>query len=115
MRISIANDFSGVPWGRYPTDGDDCGQNFREKLLAPALKREDEVIVDLDGVEGLGSSFLDEAFAGLVRQGHVTEQELGSKLKIVTTQPEFKMYVDLAWRYIRQAQQKKFDRALVRA
>jgi hypothetical protein len=115
MRISIANNFSDVPWGRYPTDGDVCGQNFRETHLRRALQDTNEtVIVDLDGVEGLGSSFLDEAFAGLVRQGYFTEAELKSRLEIVTTQPEFRMYVDLAWRYIQQAQ-SKLDRRLVRA
>lgn len=114
MRISIANDFSDVPWGRYPSDGDVCGQIFREKKLVPALKAGEHVIVDLDGVEGLGSSFLDESFGGLVRKGHATESSLKSQLEVVTTQREFQMYVDLVWRYIAQAQQE-IGRELVKA
>ncbi len=106
MRISIAKEFSDVPWGRFPSDGDFCGQIFREKFLAPALKTHEAVTVDLDGVEGLGSSFLDETFGGLVRKCHATESDLKSRLTVVTTQREFEMYVELAWRYIRQAQEE---------
>jgi len=113
MHISIAKDFSDVPWGRFPSDGDFCGQNFRELFLVPALKNHDSVTVDLDGVEGLGSSFLDEAFGGLIRKGHASEADLGAKLTVTTSQPEYEMYLDLVRRYIRQAQEEA-DRELVR-
>lgn len=100
--ISIAKDFSDVPWGRVPGDGDFCGENFREKVLLPALRRSatEKIIVDLDGVEGLGSSFLEEAFGGLVWNGHYTPDQLKSRLSIVTTQPEYAMYRDLIWQYV---------------
>lgn len=105
MNISIAKDFSDVPWGRYPADGDVCGQIFREQFLEKLLRESQEVlIISLDGVEGLGSSFLDEAFGGLVRRCHIPESTLRGRLKIETTQPELRMYVDLIWRYIAQAQ-----------
>jgi hypothetical protein len=100
MTISVAKDFSDVPWGRYPTDGNFCGENFREKLLVPALHSAEKVIVDLDGAEGYGSSFLEEAFGGLVRKGGFTGQDLRLKLEITTTREEFQIYVDLIWRYI---------------
>ena len=99
--ISIAKDFSDVPWGRVPADGDFCGENFREQKLLPALRAsKDKIIVDLDGVEGLGSSFLEEAFGGLVWNGHFTADELRGRLEITTTQPEYEMYRDLIWQYI---------------
>ncbi|HXC02243.1 MAG TPA: STAS-like domain-containing protein [Opitutaceae bacterium] len=101
MIISVAKDFSDVPWGRYPTDGRFCGENFREELLMPALKSgENKIVVDLDGAEGYGSSFLEEAFGGLVRKHGFTSQDLRSKLEIRTSREEFKIYVDLIWQYI---------------
>jgi len=104
MHLSIAKDFSDVPWGRYPEDGDYCGENFRERhLVPPLLDRTEKVIVELDGVEGFGSSFLDEAFGGMVRKGYFTADELKARLKVETTQPEFQMYVTLIWRYIAEA------------
>lgn len=100
--ISIAKDFSDVPWGRVPADGDFCGENFRERKLLPALKGStDKVTIDLDGVEGLGSSFLEEAFGGLVANGHFSADQLSDRLEIVTTNPDFEIYRDLIWQYIK--------------
>lgn len=112
ITITIAKEFSDVPWGRFRTDGDFCGENFRDQILAGALKTNDRVVVDLDGVEGFGSSFLDEAFGGLVERHGFSPDELKAKLSVVTTQRHFKMYVDLIWRYIADAAKTK---ALVRA
>jgi|SRR5690606_9995739 len=103
MRLSIAQQFSDAPWGRYPTDGDFCGENFREKLLWPALQSNEQVVVDLDGVEGFGSSFLDEAFGGIVAHGYLTGPQLKQKLKIQTTNPDFDLYVRAIQRYIDDA------------
>lgn len=68
--ISVARDYSRFPAGRYRTDGPFSGQRFREEILQPALGQADVIEVELDGVSGFGSSFLDEAFGGLIR-GHV--------------------------------------------
>jgi len=68
-KISIARNFSKVPAGRYFSDGDESGQAFREKWLKPKLSNGDHIIVDLDNTEGYGSSFLEEAFGGLIREG----------------------------------------------
>jgi len=67
MTLKIAEDFSKEPAGRYRGDGDASGEVFREERLIPALKKFDRVTVDLDGTEGYGSSFLEEAFGGLLR------------------------------------------------
>ncbi len=67
--IDIGLDFSKVPAGRHPEDGDFSGETFREQLLKPALEKYDRVEVVLDNTEGFGSSFLEEAFGGLVRLG----------------------------------------------
>ncbi|MDC6382799.1 STAS-like domain-containing protein [Pseudomonas graminis] len=78
--IDVVKQFSKTPYGRYPDDGDDCGQNFREKLLAPKLREYDHVHVNLDGYNRYGRSFLDEAFGGLIREEGFTWQELQERL-----------------------------------
>jgi hypothetical protein len=65
-------DFSSQPYGRYPDDGDSCGENYREQVLAPALRSHDKVHVNLTGYNRYGRSFLDEAFDGLIRESHFT-------------------------------------------
>ena len=71
MRLSVAEQFSRFPAGRYPSDGPFNGERFREQLLIPALKDAiasgDRVVVELDGALGYSSSFLEEVFGGLTR------------------------------------------------
>jgi hypothetical protein len=81
-KISIARDFSTVPAGRFFADGDASGQAFREKILLPALQQSSEVEVDLDGTEGYGSSFLEEAFGGLIRIHHLTLSQIRERLML---------------------------------
>lgn len=78
--ITVVKDFNKKPYGRYPEDGDGCGQYFREKVLAPALRKYDAVHVVLDGYNRYGRSFLDEAFGGLIRHEKFTYQDLKSRL-----------------------------------
>jgi hypothetical protein len=105
--IKIATDYSETPLGRYPADGDFNGARFREEFLRPALDGEDEVVVDIDDTEGYGSSFLDEAFGGLVREGYFKVADLERKLKIQCLNPDYGLYRDLIWKYIRDAKLKK--------
>lgn len=75
--IDIAKDFTRYPAGRLKTDGPYSGEAFRQNVLVPALKARTPVIVALDGPLGYGSSFLEEAFGGLVRvEGFTPEQVL---------------------------------------
>ena len=97
--ITIADNFSETPLGRYVTDGSYSGERFREEFLVPALK-EGSLTVDIDGTEGYGSSFLEEAFGGLVRKKHFTELELKKNLHIRSNDPAFGSYERLIWKYI---------------
>lgn len=72
--INVARDFSRYPAGRYVDDGPYSGAAFRDGILIPALKAGEEIAVELDGVRGYGSSFLEEAFGGLVRNGFSPDQ-----------------------------------------
>ena len=101
--ISVGKDFSDTPMGRYPTDGGFSGERFREELLAPALKTEDQVCVIIDDAEGYGSSFLEEAFGGIVRKGYQTASDLKKKLSIELTNTDYELYRQLIWKYIAEA------------
>ena len=106
-RIDIAKDFSDTPIGRYhPEDGPVTGERFREELLYPALKQDGQVTVVIDGTEGYGSSFLDEAFGGLVRKGYFSAKQLADALKIECSDPDFAIYRGLIWKYISEAKKK---------
>ena len=78
--IKVVRDFHPKPYGRYPNDGDGCGQIFREKILAKALRAHDKVHVDLNGYNRYGRSFLDEAFGGLIRESGFSGKEVKKKL-----------------------------------
>jgi hypothetical protein len=99
--ISIAKEFSDTPAGRFKSDGPFSGEVFREKLLHPALVAHEEVEVNLDGALGYGSSFLEEAFGGLVREHGMTNEELRRKLHVKTSR---RFYDERIWSYIKDAQ-----------
>ncbi len=101
--LNIAKQFSRSPAGRYLTDGPFSGQAFRENVLLPALKQSENVEVQLDGVLGFGSSFLGEAFGGLVREAGMKSEELRAKLHISS---KLKTYEQRIWHYIDDAKPK---------
>jgi hypothetical protein len=82
--INVARDFTRFPSGRYKRNGDTSGEAFREKFLEPPIRKGEEVTVELDGTIGYGSSFLEEAFGGLVRALRLSSNDLKAKLRIVT-------------------------------
>lgn len=97
--IHIATEFSKFPAGRYHNDGPFSGQRFREELLTQAL-HQGNVTVELDGTLGYGSSFLKEAFGGLVRAEGFLASDLREKLKIHSaTDPTLEIE---AWFYIEE-------------
>ncbi|MDV7963445.1 STAS-like domain-containing protein [Pseudomonas aeruginosa] len=78
--INVVKDFNRKPYGRYPDDGDGCGENFRKRVLAPALRTHEKVHVELDGYNRYGRSFLDEAFGGLIREENFSYEDLKRRL-----------------------------------
>lgn len=83
-KINIAKDFSRYPYGRSRQYSHTSGERFREEILLPALREFEEITIELDGVEGYGSSFLDEAFAGLVRVSKIDKVVVLKKLHFVS-------------------------------
>jgi len=106
VHISIARQFSETPFGRYLEDGKESGQAFREKILLPLLNEGRSVVISLDGVAGLPSSFWEEALGGSVRAG-IAADRLRELLVIETTEADLETYVRLGWRYIDQAEVKR--------
>ncbi|ASF47961.1 STAS-like domain-containing protein [Methylovulum psychrotolerans] len=102
--IIIANDYTDTPAGRYKTDGSYSGERFREEFLYPALQDNDEVNVDLNGALGFGSSFLEEAFGGLIREKGMPLADIKGKLKIVSSRA---LYNKRIWSYLEKAQAEK--------
>lgn len=102
--INIADDFSRFPAGRFREDGDASGAAFRD-LLEAALQNAEKVEVVFDGVAGFGSSFLEEAFGGLVRVCHLDKAFLDEHLRLQTHDPALDDFVRLAKRYIEDADQ----------
>lgn len=74
--IDVAKTYSKAPFGRFRDDGEFSAERFRDDVLIPLLEHiqndteNTEVVVDFTGVPlGIGSSFLEECFGGLVRAG----------------------------------------------
>lgn len=102
--IKIADDFAAEPFGRYPADGDSNGTRFREDLLKPSLDAFGTITIIFDGAEGYGSSFLEEAFGGLVRLEGFSSSDLHERIKMVSEDDP--SLIDEVWEYIGSAKSK---------
>lgn len=83
--ISVAKDFTRFPSGRYKRNGNTSGEAFREQFMEPYIRDGEEIAIELDGTIGYGSSFLEEAFGGLVRALKLSAADLKTRLHIVTS------------------------------
>ncbi len=97
--IDIGKDFSRFPAGRFLSDGPNNGEKFQINFLIPVMKKDEPVIIELDNTAGYGSSFLEEAFGGLIRKGYSAEQ-IHRCLSFSTQDPsliaEINSYIDEA-------------------
>ncbi|MGJ3353464.1 STAS-like domain-containing protein [Providencia sp. Je.9.19] len=70
MKTIYIKDFSRFPGPRYKNLGEFSGEEFRDDILIPEIEKNNgDIEVNLDGVFGYGSSFLEETFGGLARHG----------------------------------------------
>ena len=67
------------------------------------------MIVNVDGVAGLPSSFWEEALGGLVREG-ISLEDIEAKLELVTTESPLEVFIRLGWRYIHEEAAKSDTR-----
>lgn len=94
--IFISKDFHPYPAGRTDEDGAYNGKKFRSSILVDKLKSaigaDKRLFVSLDGLMSCGSSFLESAFGGLIREDNFTKDELNKTLNIVFSKPHLKRY-----------------------
>lgn len=104
--IKVA-DFSRYPSGREASDGDYNGSRFRDEILTPAIlgarEAHKKIEISLDGVLSFGSSFLEEAFGGLVRKGIAERSFLRKTIEIVSEKRTHDRVRDAIFRYIETA------------
>jgi hypothetical protein len=98
--LSVSKHFSRFPAGRFKTDSNVSGEAFRE-LLVKKLTENDTVMVLLDDTMGFGSSWLEEAFGGLVTNEKFTASDLRKKLTVEASDTSL---VTEIWEYINKDQ-----------
>ncbi|WP_420576806.1 STAS-like domain-containing protein [Ekhidna sp.] len=93
LRIKIATDFSDRPGPRYIKEGKNSGELFRKEILIgkyrEAKEKGTQLIVDLDGTRGYGTSFLEEAFGGLIREENESYKEILDTIEIISDEEDF--------------------------
>lgn len=100
VSVNIGLEFSRYPAGRFPADGKYNGQTFRQKFLVEPLRSGAQLDLFLDDAVDYGSSFLEEAFGGLVRVEALDKAVVAKNLILHSTNPflvaEIKSYVNEA-------------------
>lgn len=104
VRVNVATQFTKLPGLRYIRLGRFSGEEFRQKFLIEPLRQGRSVVVELDGVRGYGSSFLEEAFGGTVRELNLETADALQRLKVETAVESWRLDVD---EYIRTAKTRK--------
>ena len=105
--FNIGKQFSDDPQGRFYKDGQGSGEEFREnhlKVELGKLKVDEKLTIILDdNVDGYGSSFLTEGFAGMVKYGYMERSTLLSKLKFSYCDNDFAFYEKKILQYVNEA------------
>lgn len=109
-KINIGTEFSDDPCGRFYTDGQNSAEAFREEYLWPELKKlkgnEKLTVIMDDQVEAYGASFLMESFAGIVKFGYMSADQLLNRLDFEYTDNDFAFYKACCLKYITEAKFK---------
>lgn len=104
--VKIAKDYSSTPGPRYEVEGSYSGEQFRKtkftQIFREAINHNQKIIVDLDGVVGYGTSFLEEIFGGLIREDHLSYPDIVKKLTIISKEEPYlvediMLYLKEAW------------------
>lgn len=105
IKINIANDYSKTPGARYEIEGAYSGEKFRNEILLPKLRNaiKDNILLEvtLDGTAGFGTSFLEEAFGGLIRIDKIDIAVIKKKVKFISD--EYPDYIDEIYEYLEDA------------
>lgn len=96
-KVNIGKDFSRYPAGRFPTDGKYNGETFRKKFIVDPLKNGNKLEIELDDAVDYGSSFLEEAFGGLIRAEGFDYEFLKNSITLIAKDEILKEEI---WQYI---------------
>lgn len=106
IKINISKEFSDAPGGRTIEEGEFSGEEFRDKILLPkfnnAEEKNEKLEINFDGCYGFATSFLEEAFGGMVRK--YKKRNMLSRLVIISTEDE--TISGLIEKYIKAAEEK---------
>lgn len=93
QRLKISTDFSDTPGPRYIAEGPFSGEKFREDILYPKLKevidKNEKLVVDLDGTQGYGTSFLEESFGGLIRNNSLPIAVINQHIEVISKEEPY--------------------------
>lgn len=91
--FKISKEFTATPGPRFIDEGEFSGELLRKNHLLPlimdAIKKEVKLKVDLDGTHGYLTSFLEEAFGGLIREDRISLYDLKKYLEIISTEEPY--------------------------
>jgi hypothetical protein len=109
LKLNIAKDFSTTPGSRRKTESVFSGEKLRVEVLVPLVtkaKSEDSQIeINLDGTAGYGTSFLEEAFGGLIRENRFDYNDLSKRIHFISTEEEY-LITDIL-QYMKDASDEK--------
>jgi hypothetical protein len=93
LTLVISTDFSSTPGPRHIREGDFSGESLRKDILAKKLQQaideNTQLFIDLDGTSGYGTSFLEEAFGGLIRIDGYSYETIRDHIKLKSEEEEY--------------------------
>ena len=111
--IQVASRFSRHLGGRYKSDGPWSGEAFRDAVLLDcvqsALDKREPLLINFDGVAGTPTSFLEEAFGGMLRakpEWKLSDVKRFVKIDAPKT-PFLKTFMELAYQYMDRADARR--------
>lgn len=80
IRIAL-REWTRFPGGRFKTDGEHSGEEFREKFLEMPIRRGEHFEIDFNGIFTAGWSFMDESLGHYVTE--LGEDEFRNRFTII--------------------------------
>ncbi len=105
ITLVVDKEFSHTPGFRTKDEGPYPAVDFRDEHLYPKIKEAIDndfvLLVDLDGAAGYGTSFLEEAFGGLIRVCKLSYQDIMNHLSLKSDDDP--SYIEEIYGYLRDA------------
>lgn len=109
IELVVAKEFSKTPGPRLIKEGEYSGELFRQRVLLPKFKEAKEkglmLRIDLNGTAGYGTSFLEEAFGGLIRREGFSFEDVIKIIELISSEEEY--LKDDIREYMKDAQNEK--------